>query len=183
VGQSLRDLGVQLPLGHNGDVCLFRRPRPSPVTILHSNGMHAIDIIYCNCPGAPIPRIQLLRARLWPATLLSARTAATFELLRLFHTADHRAHVNVTDFYRSLELMTDGVGLHVMPVSNSLRVRVDRTLTRLSGWCRPASCHCQTVARRKDAPPRWSVSSPRRRCVYTRRGARPSVPRLSRSFA
>jgi hypothetical protein len=30
---------------------------------------------------------------------------------------DHRAHVNVTDFYWALELLTDGAGLQQLPVS------------------------------------------------------------------
>jgi hypothetical protein len=117
---TLRQLGAVLPLLHGGERCPFSVPNPSTLMVFHCNGFHSVSVAYCNCPGAPLAPAQLLRSRLWPGTENVPHTAGTFDLLRLFQTADHRAHVNVTDMYRALELMTDGYGLEALPVSPSL---------------------------------------------------------------
>jgi hypothetical protein len=74
---------------------------------------------YCECSTSLDHRVQLLRSRLWPASPIMPQAAATFDLLRLFHVADHRAHVNITDFYAALELLSDGAGTRHIPVSSA----------------------------------------------------------------
>jgi hypothetical protein len=119
-----------------------RQPGSLTYTILHVNGFHEVNVAVCCCPGAPLASIQLCCSQLWPAAGNSARTAASFELLRLFQTVDHRAHVNVTDMYRALELLTDGAGLRGLTVRVLLRhacMCADsfyRTVWIFSGlWC------------------------------------------------
>jgi hypothetical protein len=113
---TLKQLGAVLPLLHGGEQCPSGLPNPSTLTVFHCNRFHTVSVAYCNCPGAPLAPAQLPRSCLWPGTQDVPHTAGTFDLLRLFQTADHRAHVNVTDMYRVLELMTDGYGLEALPV-------------------------------------------------------------------
>jgi hypothetical protein len=112
----LKELGVVLPLLHGSAWCPSRVPGSLPLMVFHCNGFHAVAVKYCNCPGALLLPAQLLRSHLWPGTEDVPHTAGTFDLLRLFQTMDHRAHVNNTDMYHALELMTDGYGLKVLPV-------------------------------------------------------------------
>jgi CxC2 like cysteine cluster associated with KDZ transposases len=48
---------------------------------------------------------------------LAPQTAATMEVLHAFHILNLQARVPPTEFYRSLERMTDGHGLMELPVS------------------------------------------------------------------
>jgi hypothetical protein len=62
--------------------------------------------------------VQLLEVGWWPSTPLDPQTAATMSVLRLFHVTNLQGHVTSTDFYRTLEQMTSGDGLSILPVSN-----------------------------------------------------------------
>uniref|UniRef100_A0A0W0FPX6 CxC2-like cysteine cluster KDZ transposase-associated domain-containing protein n=1 Tax=Moniliophthora roreri TaxID=221103 RepID=A0A0W0FPX6_MONRR len=60
-------------------------------------------------------RNQLLEFSLWPALYKDLRSAATFNVLQMFHVFNAQGHVMSTDFYCSLVLMTDGNGLRKLP--------------------------------------------------------------------
>lgn len=59
---------------------------------------------------------QLLRVSWYPATLLNPETCATFEALELFHMTNLQGNLTVYDFYKALEMLTDGWQLHKLPV-------------------------------------------------------------------
>lgn len=80
--------------------------------VLHVNGIHEVNIKYCGCAGAFPQHIQLLRQRMYPASQITIRTCATFELLRLLHTLALTTKSNTYDFYRALEKMTSNTGLN-----------------------------------------------------------------------
>ncbi len=63
--------------------------------------------------------VQLLRARLFPATSTDPRTAATFELLRLFQLLSFGSKVSAYEFYQTLSRLTNNLG---DPVPVSLHV-------------------------------------------------------------
>lgn len=86
------------------------------MTILHTNGIHRVLYRLCGCPGAPLPRVQMLRATWFPATLLDPSTCATFELLREFHILSLQAKVSMHHFYVSLHRKSDNTGLRSLPV-------------------------------------------------------------------
>ncbi|KAJ3717891.1 hypothetical protein C8R42DRAFT_644500 [Lentinula raphanica] len=48
---SLRDIGVTIQLGHQlGQLCI--NPRVvRDFTVIHTNGIHTVDLSYCNCPN------------------------------------------------------------------------------------------------------------------------------------
>ena len=87
-GATLFDLGAMYQLGHRvGQSCT----RPSPavaLTLFDIPGVTTVRICYCYC-GEPeqqnVPRVQLLRVQLFPATLKQPGTAFTFRLLNFLH--------------------------------------------------------------------------------------------------
>lgn len=77
-------------------------------------GSHTIDEValdYCNCGMAQPRTVQLLRARLYPATETSPRTAATFAVLNRFDHMTLESKCSAYEFYNSLARETDNTGL------------------------------------------------------------------------
>ncbi|KAL0566195.1 hypothetical protein V5O48_015816, partial [Marasmius crinis-equi] len=112
---SLRTLGSRIYLGHGPGM---RCPYPqiqSEFTVLHCNGIHIVALDFCGCEGAPERHLQLMEIGWWPASYKEPRTAATFELLRKFHIINLQCQTPPTDFYRSLEQITDGSCLSKIP--------------------------------------------------------------------
>lgn len=81
--------------------------------IIHTNGIHEINIQYCGCTRAIPNHLQLLRRGLYPASQLTIRTCATFELLRQLHMLALTTKSNTYDFYRALEKLTVNTGIGV----------------------------------------------------------------------
>lgn len=86
------------------------------MTVLHVNGIHAVDVQFCEC-SASERRVQMLRMGWWPASPSDPRTCATMALLRHFHLLNLQGKLPAYDFYRALELATDNTGLMRLPVS------------------------------------------------------------------
>lgn len=78
--------------------------------VLHVNGIHDVNIRYCGCTGALPQHIQLLCRRIYPASQITIRTCATFELLGYLHILALTTKSNTYDFYRALEKMTSNTG-------------------------------------------------------------------------
>lgn len=115
---SLHQLGLRLQLGHiQGVNCPFREQGHKDFIVLDSNGIHNVAIDFCGCAGGPARYLQLLEVGWWPSTPLDPQTAATMSVLRLFHVTNLQGQVTPTDFYRTLEQMTSGDGLTILPVS------------------------------------------------------------------
>jgi len=86
--------------------------------VLDISGVHTVRVTYCFCntdakdarlnPAAR--RCQLLRNRIFPATLLRPGTAFTFRLLDFLHKLQTQSKVNLYDFYLSLVSVTDSAG-------------------------------------------------------------------------
>jgi len=89
------------------------------MTILHTNGLHEANIKFCSCPSPDIPlprRVQLLRARLYPATADMPQTCATFELLRYSHILLLQSTISAFNIYYTLERLTDNAGVKKIKV-------------------------------------------------------------------
>src|SRR5208283_6240199 len=76
------------------------------------------NVDFCGCPGQPDPYVQLLEMRWWPSTPIAPQTVATMDVLRAFHVLNLEARTPPTDFYHSLERMSDGQGLMNIPVNH-----------------------------------------------------------------
>lgn len=111
-----------LALNHSGETCPAAIFYPNFV-IIDVTGIHLVNISFCKCyqAGLPCPRReQLLRHRLFPATLKEPRAAFTFEFLNTFHLLTLQSKIAAYDFYRATEQKTDNVGVKDLPVSISL---------------------------------------------------------------
>lgn len=121
---TLRDMGLQVQLGEShppGTTCVFRREAHKDFVVLHTNGIHLVNIDSCKCssnsnqPPVILAR-QLLRAGWYPATHLSPQMCATFELMQLFHLLSLQSKVSHYHFYKALQYKTDNTGIVKLPV-------------------------------------------------------------------
>ncbi|KAJ7130004.1 hypothetical protein C8R43DRAFT_896294, partial [Mycena crocata] len=111
--KTLKTLGVRIQLGHwHGPE--RRCPVPKPASdddfvIIHSNGVHEVGLDFCGCAQGGSPTVQLLRARLFPATTTNPKTAATFAVLRQFQLFSFESKCATYEFYQSLSRQTDNI--------------------------------------------------------------------------
>lgn len=96
-----------MQLGHSGHACAAPLPSHKKFIVMEVNGFHLVNIDFCGCGlGAP-PYVQLLRARLFPASPDRPRTAFTFNVLAMFHELTLQGKTNAYDFYRTILRETD----------------------------------------------------------------------------
>lgn len=87
-------------------------------TILDTTGFHVVTVVLCNCQHRRSLVEQLLRARLWPATVGNPRTAVTFGLLKFFQLLSFMSKVSIEEYYHALERTADNTGTRPPSVSN-----------------------------------------------------------------
>ncbi|KZP23155.1 hypothetical protein FIBSPDRAFT_952228 [Athelia psychrophila] len=114
---TLKDLGLQIQLGHGaGERCVNpMRAAGDDFVIIDCNGVHAVALDYCGCTSANKETIQLLRARLYPASAQAPKTAATFNVLEFFHLLTFDSKASVFEFYHTLTRRTDNTGTFYTP--------------------------------------------------------------------
>ena|ERR1700683_1153599 len=113
---TLKELGLRVQLGHSpGQFCPTREPACKDFVVIHTNGIHLVNVDYCRCNSLP-HRTQLLRTAWWPATPIEPKTCATMEVLRHFQHLNLQGKLTGYSFYRSLEYETDNTGLEKPPV-------------------------------------------------------------------
>ncbi len=115
-------LNHRVLLGHDGSACPGAPEIVEGFTVIDVSGIHIVDMSFCHCyqPGMPgHRREQLLRHRLFPATLKVPQAAFTFDVLDTFHTLTLQSKIAAYDFYRALERKTDNTGVQNLPVSMS----------------------------------------------------------------
>ena len=118
---SLREAGHIFQLGHHpADPCTDPQCSPKPFTIIHTNGIHLVNLAFCGCTkagnhGTPVE--QLLRRRLYPATVLDPQTASTFVLLQSSQLLSLQSKLSLYDYYETIEQLTDATGTAGLNVS------------------------------------------------------------------
>lgn len=108
-------LGGKIFLCHYGARC------PNPLndikfTVIDSNGVHATRLSFCNCPRAPDPITQLMRARLFPATTREPKTAFTLKVLKEFHLHNLESKQAAYDYMGAIRRLTDNAFTADVPV-------------------------------------------------------------------
>lgn len=117
---SLRNLGQVVQLGHRpGDKCTSPQKSMRPFTVIHTNGIHQINIWFCGCNlvanhGNRVQ--QLLRRRMFPATTTEPQTGSTFALLESAHILSAQSKLSLYDFYISIETLTDATHISGLKV-------------------------------------------------------------------
>ncbi|KAL4256459.1 CxC2-like cysteine cluster KDZ transposase-associated domain-containing protein, partial [Pleurotus pulmonarius] len=109
---TLQSLGLRLQLGHPvDDECTNPvRAFGNSFIVITSHGVIPVTLDFCGCMGHAAHDVQLLRARLFPATSTDPRTAATFEVLRLFQLLSFGSKVSAYEFYQTLSRLTNNFG-------------------------------------------------------------------------
>ncbi|KAJ7763843.1 hypothetical protein B0H16DRAFT_1311062 [Mycena metata] len=77
--------------------------------VVDIHGVHRVALDYCGCGMGGHPTVQLLRARLWPATSTNPQTAATFAVLRQYQLMSFESKCSGLEFYQSLARQSDNV--------------------------------------------------------------------------
>jgi hypothetical protein len=129
---ALKDLGLRIQLGHpSGESCDLPLPaKGDSFLIIDTNGIHEVGLDFCSCERATNILSQLLRYKLFPATIHNPQTAATFRVLKRFHILSFESKCSTHEFYRSLARETDNTGLLHVRVSYLIQAPV-QVLQRL----------------------------------------------------
>jgi CxC2 like cysteine cluster associated with KDZ transposases len=72
---------------------------------------------WCCCQGSEPSYAQLLRLRLYPASIERPETAFTFSLLDYFHIDALECKTSASNFYNKLRRLTNSIFPHNVPVS------------------------------------------------------------------
>ncbi|KAL4062642.1 hypothetical protein V8B97DRAFT_2026723 [Scleroderma yunnanense] len=81
--------------------------------IVHSNGIHIVNLKFCRCETADTYPQQLLCMHWLPATLDKPCTAATFHVLDDFHIVSLESELSCCEFYNALSHCSDNTGLNL----------------------------------------------------------------------
>ncbi|EEB89432.1 hypothetical protein MPER_12469, partial [Moniliophthora perniciosa FA553] len=112
---TLHELGLVIQLGHPArDKCSKSQRARSGFVVVDLEGIQEVTLQFCECRATEIAGDkwqQLMRARLYPATVTEPHTAFTFRTLSYFHQLTTQGKVSNYDFYHTLERRTDGSGI------------------------------------------------------------------------
>ncbi|TDL18801.1 hypothetical protein BD410DRAFT_727959 [Rickenella mellea] len=112
---SLQEIGLQVQLGHlPNDKCKNPKPATAGFTVIHTNGIHLVDVNFCDCRSSNTVadrRLQLLRRQWFPASQSIPKTCCTFRVLEGFHTMSLQSKMSAYDYYAALTKLTDITGI------------------------------------------------------------------------
>ncbi|KAF9521041.1 hypothetical protein BS47DRAFT_1271816, partial [Hydnum rufescens UP504] len=108
---SLKDLSLIIQLSHPNALCPNPKAGPTLFVIFHTNGLHALNVCFCDCTQAVPLYQQLLCSHWFPATVLQPQTCVTFQLLHHFHLQTLQSNISAYHFYEALIQETDNTGL------------------------------------------------------------------------
>ncbi|KAF8867909.1 hypothetical protein BD779DRAFT_1463136, partial [Infundibulicybe gibba] len=84
--------------------------------ILDNKGIFSVGLDFCACgQGTQSRPLQLLRARLFPATTSNPQSAATFRVLETLEILSYTSKVLVFEFYQALSRSTDNTKMKQPP--------------------------------------------------------------------
>jgi hypothetical protein len=93
---------MELVMGHEHRAVCDRPSEVQSISVMHTNGWHCINVRFCNCtPNEPI-YVQLLRARLFPATYDRPSTVFSFDVLDLFEELTLQSKTSMYDFFQTI---------------------------------------------------------------------------------
>ncbi|KAG0692187.1 hypothetical protein DFH29DRAFT_985899 [Suillus ampliporus] len=112
---TLKSMGICLQLGHaSGVQCINPlSAHNDDFVIIDYNGIYEVGLDFCGCAYAEPHIIQLLRVRLFPATTVDPKTAATFRSLEYFQMLSFESKVSAFEFYKMAARLTDNTRIHI----------------------------------------------------------------------
>ena len=123
--KALKDLGGRIQLGHaTGEPCSLPTPAfGDSFTIIDINGIHDIGLDFCGCGRHGTMAQQLLRFRLYPATVQNPITAATFRALHHFQLLSFESKCSVYEFYQTLVRESDNTSRRKVKVHKLVKIK------------------------------------------------------------
>lgn len=106
---ELQNLGLVIPLGHDGDFCpgVSKVTFPDDLSVVDSNGVHKCSVQFCKCHGHESKALQLIRAGIFPATTKKPQTGFTFRCMRDFHAYTLASKGSAYDYIKALDRKTN----------------------------------------------------------------------------
>ncbi|KAJ7912440.1 hypothetical protein B0H13DRAFT_1613667 [Mycena leptocephala] len=101
----------EVHLGHSGQERCPNASNPvgRKTVLVDTNGIHSARIFYCQCGNPAVKdHLQLIRARLFPATVENPQTVFTFDVLDNFHVHNLTSKKTALDYHRGLQKLTNG---------------------------------------------------------------------------
>ena len=95
------------------------------VRIVHSNGIHHLALLICQCQGQDAVPLDLVACRFIPASFINIRTLFSFELLDAFRLSNLELKASAYQFYQLLRRVT-------MPSSPAQVVNLYHEFRRMS---------------------------------------------------
>jgi hypothetical protein len=90
-------------------------------TVISAHGIQSIGLDFCGCGKSNQDHvIQLLRSRLFPATIKYPKTAATFNCLETFEKLSYVSKISAFEFYHAASRLTDDTGTKTPKVSHAI---------------------------------------------------------------
>lgn len=136
VKDTLSNLGLIISLGHDSRRCPYAIWGPEPgrlLTIVHTNGMHRMRVVPCNCNSPAIPdAIQFTSAGLFPATMELPRTVFTFQVLKDFEVHNLAAKKTVQKQCVELQRLTREASPSAAPDRSASFIPVARVWRQLT---------------------------------------------------
>jgi len=137
------DLGLNIQLGHpvGKRCCRLQGIAKGEFVVIHSNGIHVINLAFCGCETAKTYLRQLLCYRWLPATDDRPQMAATFQVLKEFHLLSLESKLSCYKFYNALARHSDNTGLQPPKVCHNLLLllcvlsHVRLITSNFCGWC------------------------------------------------
>lgn len=112
---SLYAMGFELFLGHGGSRCP-NASKSTTMTVVHTNGIHKLSIVFCACAPLTKRPLQLLAAAMYPATWDYPETAFTIPLLKHYHLESLQSRTSAHDYWAVLRRLTDNTRAEGTPV-------------------------------------------------------------------
>jgi len=117
---TLRAIGFVLHLGHETLPCphwTADETGGGDFTVVDVDGVYVHQVAWCQCRDAPDRWRQLLRMRLYPATVQFPRSAFTFRLLRYYNIDTLECNTSTASFMSKLRRLTNLYHPLTVPVS------------------------------------------------------------------
>jgi hypothetical protein len=87
------------------------------ITVVHTTGVYKRCVHWCQCDEAAPHHIQLLRMKLYPASVKMPQTAFTFSVLDHFYIDAMECKTSANNFFSKLKRLTSNAFPHTVPVS------------------------------------------------------------------
>lgn len=115
-GVRLTELGISISAHHRDATPCKNKRSHGLITVIDVNGFHEIELYVCKCDGCDPVDLQLFSLRLFPASVLTPRTAFTFNILEQFRLIHLEAKTSANSFVQALIRLTTDEYMRAWPI-------------------------------------------------------------------